>query len=71
MPPPVAVDDSGPPRIRHGESLTRLLIDRAQTTPPGVARWALGLLAELAPLLDWRIVLAYARVPDPMTGATR
>lgn len=47
----------------------RLLNAHSQATQPGPARWALHLLADLAPLLDWKITLANARFPDPTTAA--
>ncbi len=31
----------------------------------GTAGWALHLLGELTAVLDWKIVLAHARFPDP------
>ena len=36
---------------------------------PGPARWVTHLLTNLTPLLDWNLVLAYARFPDPTVPA--
>ncbi len=33
--------------------------------PRGTMRWAMHLLGQLAPVLDWEVVLAYARFADP------
>ena len=63
--PPIC--DCTPNELR--ESMTRLLNDH--TAPPGLARWALRLLADLTPLLNWKIVLAHARFPEPTLGNQR
>ena len=49
------------------ESIT-LLLNRHRT-PPGLARWATHLLTNLAPLLDWNLVLAHACFADPTVPA--
>ena len=33
--------------------------------PRGTMRWAMHLLGQLAPVLDWEVVLAYGRFADP------
>ncbi len=62
--PPIC--DCTPNQLR--ESMTLLL--KSHPAPPSPAQWATQLLGELAPLLDWNLVLAHARFPDPTVAAS-
>lgn len=50
-----------PKRLQH--CMTVLV--RRYPDPRGMSRWVNRLMRKLAPILDWRVVLAYARFADP------
>ena len=50
-----------PKRLQH--CMTVLV--RRYPDPRGMHRWVNRLMRQLVPILDWRVVLAYARFSDP------
>ena len=50
-----------PKRLQH--CMTVLV--RRYPDPRGIHRWVNRLMGQLVPILDWRVVLAYARFADP------
>ena len=50
-----------PKRLQH--CMTVLV--RRYPDPRGMHRWVNRLMRQLVPILDWRVVLAYARFADP------
>ncbi len=50
-----------PKRLQH--CMTVLV--RRYPDPRGMCRWVNRLMRKLVPILDWRVVLAYARFADP------
>ena len=61
--PPIS--DCTPNQLQ--DSMTLLL--KSHPTPLDPARWATHLLTEMAPLLDWNMVLAHARFPKPTSAS--
>lgn len=55
------IKDCTPKRL---EQCMRVLV-RRYPDPRGIHRWVNRLMRKLVPLLDWRVVLAYARYADP------
>ena len=55
------IKDCTPKRLEH--CMTVLV--RRYPDPRGIHRWVNRLMRKLVPLLDWRVVLAYARFNDP------
>ncbi len=51
-----------PKRLQH--CMTVLV--RRYPDPRGMSRWVNRLMRKLVPILDWRVVLAYARFADPV-----
>jgi hypothetical protein len=60
---------SGCTPIQLRESMPLLL--KSRPAPPGAGRWAIDLLTELVPLLDWTLVLAHARFSRTRTGCDK
>ncbi len=50
-----------PKRLQH----CMLVLVRRYPDPRGMSRWVNRLMRKLVPILDWRVVLAYARFADP------
>ena len=55
------IKDCTPKRLE--QCMTELV--RRYPDPRGIHRWVNRLMRKLVPLLDWRVVLAYARFTDP------
>ena len=55
------IKECTPKRLQH--CMTVLV--RRYPDPRGMSRWVNRLMRKLVPLLDWRVVLAYARFADP------
>ena len=55
------IKDCTPKRLE--QCMTELV--RRYPDPRGIHRWVNRLMRKLVPLLDWRVVLAYARYADP------
>ena len=55
------IKECTPKRLQH--CMTVLV--RRYPDPRGMSRWVNRLMRKLVPILDWRVVLAYARFTDP------
>ena len=55
------IKECTPKRLEH--CMTVLV--RRYPDPRGIHRWVNRLMRKLVPILDWRVVLAYARFADP------
>ena len=55
------IKECTPKRLQH--CMTVLV--RRYPDPRGMSRWVNRLMRKLVPILDWRVVLAYARFADP------
>ncbi len=55
------IKDCSPKRLEHCMSI----MVRRYPDPRGMSRWVNRLMRKLVPILDWRVVLAYARFADP------
>ncbi len=55
------IKDCTPKRLEH----CMTVMVRRYPDPRGIHRWVNRLMRKLVPILDWRVVLAYARFADP------
>ena len=55
------IKECTPKRLQH----CMLVLVRRYPDPRGMHRWVNRLMRKLVPILDWRVVLAYARFADP------
>ena len=55
------IKDCTPKRLEH----CMTIMVRRYPDPRGIHRWVNRLMRKLVPILDWRVVLAYARYKDP------
>lgn len=55
------IKECTPKRLQH----CMLVMVRRYPDPRGIHRWVNRLMRKLVPILDWRVVLAYARFTDP------
>ncbi len=55
------IKECTPKRLQH----CMTIMVRRYPDPRGIHRWINRLMRKLVPILDWRVVLAYARFADP------